>query len=166
MKTIFKLLSALSPFFAFALISCSPVKSVSSGSDARPEVVTALQSDETYVSLINFSRTAKMPYLDISGGTFYLKIMGNKAKAALPRYRDDNAPGVLTVIGAVQYDFDCRRLKSDNRSVTYVLTDVYGNMNHKIKVICYYSGWAKVIVDSNLAHDSVVKFDAELYPLN
>lgn len=151
-----KLKFALTAFVAscsILLLSCSAIRDNAVKDIEHEAVAEALQNDELNVTLLNFVPISKEDsYFDISGGSFVIRIRGDKAIANLPKLDSTiNGAGTLSRLGTSINEYNCKRAASDKRHVTYVLTDIYGSLGQKIKVVCYYSGSARVKVDSNYA---------------
>jgi len=158
-----RLLIALT-FCIIALMSCSATMNGTSTDTEQSEFTTALQNNEINVLMIRYVSSASKPPVDITGGTFIIRIRGEKAKGCLPiltsstPYDDIEFSHPSTKIA----EFDCKKIKEKKKYVTYLLTDPYGSMGFQIKVICYYTGMATVILESNLAYVSSYKIESEL----
>lgn len=146
------------------LLSCSTIRNDSVKDIELEAVAEALQNDELNVTLLNFvPRSKEDSYFDISGGSFVIRIRGDKATGNLPRLDSTiNGAGTLSRLGTSINEYDCKRTSSSKRHVTYVLTDIYGSLGQKIRVVCYFTGSARVKMDSNYATWPSYEYNASI----
>lgn len=150
---------------SMTLLSCSTAKGSLSGKADEQAIISALEKNQVNISMLNFSRFGNTNYYDISGGSYYISIMGEKAKGTIPILETPENPASETyniISSTNEFNVEKLPVKSGDKSVTYILTSPYGKIGYKVKVICYYTGVATVIFDSNYATKATVKINSKI----
>lgn len=158
---------ALLAFCCIASVSCSTTRNSPGKNDLEHQaLVKALDQNNINIGLISTVPSASLPYVDVSGGAYVIRIRGEKATATLPGYDETSRSHFGHIyesnLTSPVNEFNCQRMASTNKHVVYTLTDLYGNLVQKIKIYCYYSGAASVIFESNHATIPTYKYRAEL----
>jgi len=146
------------------MLSCSVTREKAEGDPELKPVVEALQNNEVRISLLSTVPSTEIPFIDLSGGSYVIRITGEKASVSLPRI-DDTTPndsGTISALGAYVADFSCQKTVADKSRVIYLLKDPYSNVGYAIRVVCYYSGMASVTVGGYRTGFSKGKFNAEI----